>query len=116
MTRGEAFIGLAILLWLIVSAASAISAQVFSGPPVPGSVSAGSVRFADAEVPSATSTLVYQLARTPAPVDSLQVFLNGMLLKRGADYSLTAGTITFVSQYTTMLSEGGNAVVVFYRY
>jgi len=108
--------GIAMLLMLILLAAAistAASAQVFvfSNPaPAP-------TRFADAEVPAGTSTaLVFQLAQPPAPAESLQVFLNGMLMTRGKDYALSGGTVTFISHYSTMLAAGGNTIVAFYRY
>lgn len=115
LSKPEQGLAMLLLVSLVAAMISTIaSAQVFSGSG--SGQGQGSIRFADAETPTATSTLVYQLARTPSPSDSLQVFLNGVLMKRGVDYTLSVGTVTFVSHYSAMLTDGGNQIVVFYRY
>jgi hypothetical protein len=60
--------------------------------------------FAGGETPGQTSTLVYTLAHTPDPAPLLQLYVNGLLMQQGVDYTLSGSTITFTSDYSTLLA------------
>jgi hypothetical protein len=69
------------------------------------------------EVPTGTingSNVTFTLANTPVAVDSVQVFLNGIVQIRGAgeDYTLSGNTITFITAPAT----GQSLRVVYPRY
>ena len=56
--------------------------------------------FIDNESPTGLvdgSNAIFTLSATPDPVSSLVVYRNGLLMKEGADYTLSARNITFVS-------------------
>lgn len=77
-------------------------------------VGGGAISFADKEVPSGTvngSNVTFTLAETPTS-GSEHLFLNGVLQKDGGnDYSISGGTITFVTA-----PETGATLLVSYRY
>jgi len=55
-------------------------------------------KIVDDEVPEGPidgANAVFTLAHAPSPVASLNLFLNGMRLRRGTDYTLTAAEITY---------------------
>jgi hypothetical protein len=72
--------------------------------------------FADQETPQGTVNGVnttFSLAHTPNPVASLILIRNGLVLKQGADYSLSGSAITFSGP---ALPQLGDALQAFYRY
>ncbi len=85
----------------------------FSGASGGSSLSTASL-FADSEVPSGAingSNTAFSLAQTPSPSASLELYLNGDLLKPGTDYTLSGSSITMTSAPTT-----GDILLAFYRY
>jgi len=86
-----------------------------SGPC--GSGSGGLVpAFSDEEIPGGTingSNTVFSLAFAPSPAVSLDLYLNGLLMKPGADYSLSGSTITF---FLASLPQTGDLLLANYRY
>ncbi len=73
-----------------------------TGPCGGGSTNSGGAGpgFVDFEVPGGAmngSNTQFSLARTPLPPASLQLVRNGIVLKRGVDFSLTSNTIAFSS-------------------
>lgn len=61
---------------------------------------AGGLSFVDEEVPAGTvngSNAVFTLANVPTPASSLHLFLNGVRLRQGTDYTLTGQAITYVA-------------------
>ena len=85
-----------------------------SGPC--GSASSSiSVAFVDAEVPSGTvngTNLTFNLAQTPSPATSLELFRNGVLMDAGLDYSLSANTVTFSS---ISKPQANDVLLAYYR-
>ena len=68
--------------------------------------------FSDAEVPSGSKPgTVFTLLRAPNPLQSLELFRNGVLQTQGIDYTLSTNTITFT--LTVQASEG---LIAWYRY
>jgi hypothetical protein len=60
----------------------------------------GTGAFVDSETPTGLingSNLVFTLASTPAPAESLELYRNGIRLSPIVDYTLSGNTITFVS-------------------
>lgn len=74
-----------------------------------------STSFADNETPSGTVNGVndtFTLAHTPIPAGSLQLTVNGQLMKaNGTDYTLTTNSIVFVTAPPT-----GSIIIAWYRY
>jgi hypothetical protein len=59
-----------------------------------------STSFVDGETPMGTlngSNAAFVLANVPNPTSSLALFRNGLLLRQGGDYTLSANAITFLS-------------------
>jgi hypothetical protein len=72
--------------------------------------------FSDGEVPSGSingSNAVFALANVPSPVASLDLFLNGLMMKQGADYTLASNVITFLTASTP---QTGDTLVASYRF
>jgi hypothetical protein len=70
--------------------------------------------FLDDEVPAGTINGInaqFSLANTPAPALSLTLFLNGLELAQGIDYSLNGSAITFRSA----LPQTGDTLLAYYR-
>jgi hypothetical protein len=87
----------------------------------PGAPGAAGANFSDDETPTQVDALDYTLAHTPNPAASLQVFLNGVLMNRGVDYTITGGssnTVTFVSYYSELTAplSNGDVILCWYRY
>jgi hypothetical protein len=64
------------------------------------SVSIPGVGFVDQEMPSGAINGVnaaFTLSQTPSPTASLAVYLNGLLLTNGVDYTLSGAVITFIT-------------------
>lgn len=69
----------------------------------------------DAETPAGIvdgSNAAFTVANTPAPVASLQLFRNGLLLQSGSDYNLVGSTITFLSG---AIPQVGDTLLAYYR-
>ncbi|WP_162179825.1 hypothetical protein [Bryobacter aggregatus] len=78
-----------------------------------GSDTAGS--FVDGETPAGTingSNQTFTLAGTPSPATALSIYLNGILLSPGVDYSLSTSTITFLSG---VAPQAGDTLRAYYR-
>ena len=66
-----------------------------SGPCGGGSGSGILPSFSDGEIPSGAingSNTIFTLAFAPSPVGSLDLYLNGLLMKQGVDYTLSGNT------------------------
>jgi hypothetical protein len=64
------------------------------------SVSIPGVGFVDQEMPTGAINglnTVFTLSQTPSPTTSLAVYLNGLLLTNGVDYTLSGAVITFTT-------------------
>ncbi len=87
-----------------------------SGPCGAGGGSGLFPSFSDSEIPSGAingANLVFTLAFPPSPAASLDLSLNGLLMKQGGDYTLSANTITFLAASTP---QTGDVLVASYRY
>lgn len=72
--------------------------------------------FADSEVPVGVvdgTNRTFTLAFTPSPPTSLILTRNGLVMKRGLDYSLAGKTITFIVEQTPQV---GDILLAWYRY
>jgi hypothetical protein len=61
---------------------------------------AGGLSFVDQETPAGTVNGVnatFTLAQAPTPASSLHLYLNGVRLRQGTDYTLSGTTITYVA-------------------
>jgi hypothetical protein len=108
----------------IIDAAGAIGAAAgnlsdcvhVDGTSAPCSAGSGtSLAFIDSEVPSGTingSNAAFTLASVPYPTSSVAFFRNGLLLKQGADYTLSSNAITF---QTGAMPQPGDVLAAFYR-
>lgn len=86
------------------------------GSAVTATVGAGAgLNFSDNETPSGTingTNAVFTLANTPSPAGSLNLYLNGQLMKAGGeDFTLATATITFVDA-----PPSGSILLASYRY
>lgn len=73
-------------------------------------------QFSDNEVPGGTingSNSTFTLQFTPSPSSSLQLYLNGLLMDQGVDYTVSGSTITFALGSTP---QGGDLLLADYRY
>jgi len=73
------------------------------------------VGFVDAETPSGTVNgvnTVFTLVQAPNPAASLGVYLNGIHLDAGLDYTLSSNSITFIAG---VVPQTGDVVVCAYR-
>lgn len=71
-------------------------------------------RFIDDEVPTGSvngSNVNFTLSQTPSPAASLNLFLNGIRLRRGVDYTLTGNAVAYA-----VAPESGDNHYAFYRY
>ncbi len=72
--------------------------------------------FSDSEVPSGAingSNTAFTLAFAPSPAASLELYLNGLRLDAGVDYSLSSNTITF---FVASTPQTGDLILASYRY
>lgn len=72
--------------------------------------------FADSEVPVGAvdgRNRTFTLAFTPSPPTSLILTRNGLVMKRGLDYTLAGKTITFIIEQTPQV---GDIILAWYRY
>jgi hypothetical protein len=87
-----------------------------SGPCGSGGGGVGGASFADSEVPTGAingSNAVFTLATAPSPAGSLELYLNGLLMRQGADYQITTNTITF---FLASVPQTGDILVASYRF
>ena len=78
-------------------------------------VSLPGVGFVDGETPAGAVNgvnAVFNLAQTPAPASSLQLYRNGIRLSSGADYSTSGNAITFL---TGAIPQTGDTLQCSYR-
>src|ERR1051326_1805459 len=71
--------------------------------------------FADAEVPAGAINGVntqFTLVSAPSPAGSLELYRNGLLMRQGADYQISANTITF---FLASVPVTGDLLVASYR-
>lgn len=71
--------------------------------------------FVDAESPSGAmdgANAAFTLASAPAPSSSLEMFRNGLLLKQGIDYTVSANTVTFTA---SAIPQPADVLVASYR-
>jgi len=76
----------------------------------------GGASFADSEVPAGVingSNAVFTLISAPSPAGSLELFLNGLLMRQGSDYQITTNTITF---FLGSVPQAGDLLVSSYRF
>jgi hypothetical protein len=59
------------------------------------------------------SNAVFTLATAPSPAGSLELYLNGLLMRQGADYQISANTITF---FLASIPQTGDLLVASYRF
>jgi len=72
--------------------------------------------FSDGETPGGTingSNTTFTLAFAPSPAASLDLYLNGLLMKQGTDYTVSGNTISFLAASTP---QPGDLLVASYRY
>lgn len=72
--------------------------------------------FSGGETPAGVingSNLVFTLLFAPSPASSLDLFRNGLLMKQGADYSVSGSTITF---FLASTPQAGDLLTAAYRY
>ncbi len=72
--------------------------------------------FSDEETPGGAingSNSLFTLANSPSPPASLLLYLNGLLMTQGVDYTLSGSTITFLPASTP---ETGDVLTASYRY
>jgi hypothetical protein len=87
------------------------------GQEIPATVSTSTILtgfFRDNEVPTGAidgSNKLFTLAQTPDPADSLELYWNGLLQRRGIDYTLAASNIILPIPPIV-----GDDLVAFYRY
>ncbi len=73
-----------------------------------GPCSTFSTTFIDGETPAGTldgSNASFALANIPSPASSLALFRNGLLLRQGGDYTLSANNITFLTGAAPQLND-----------
>jgi hypothetical protein len=72
--------------------------------------------FSDGETPAGTingTNPVFTLTFTPSPMGSLDLYLNGLMMKQAVDYTLSGNTITFL---TVSTPHTGDVLLASYRY
>jgi len=72
--------------------------------------------FSDSEIPGGAingSNTVFTLAYTPSPAASLELYLNGLRLDAGVDYTLSTNVVTF---FVGSTPQTGDLVLASYRY
>jgi hypothetical protein len=72
--------------------------------------------FADAEVPGGAingANTVFSLVNSPSPAGSLDLYLNGLLMDQGGDYTLSNNIITFITASTP---QSGDTLLASYRF
>lgn len=73
-------------------------------------------QFSDGETPSGTingTNATFTVAFAPSPASSIQLYLNGLRMDQGLDYTISGSTITFAS---ASLPQTGDVLLANYRY
>jgi hypothetical protein len=73
-------------------------------------------QFSDGETPTGTingANTTFALAFTPSPTASLQLYLNGLRMDQGVDYTISGSTVTFIS---VSVPQTGDVLLASYRY
>jgi hypothetical protein len=81
-----------------------------------GGSGGSSIAYSDGETPSGTINGVnatFTLAFSPAPPSALLLYLNGLYMTSGVDYTLSGSTITFL---TASIPQIGDVLTASYRY
>ncbi len=90
-----------------------------SSGPCGGAATSGStpsITIVDGEIPLGSvdgTNNVFTLNNSPSPTTSLHVFVNGLRLEQGVDYSISGNTITFMSG---AIPPAGSILQADYRY
>jgi len=87
-----------------------------SSGPCGGSGGGLTPAFSDAEIPGGAvngANTVFTLGLAPSPAASLDLYLNGLLMKQSVDYSLSGSTITF---FLGSVPQPGDLLLASYRY
>lgn len=103
--------GLSAALANINSSISTLSAALKNTP----TTSVSGVAFVDAETPSGAidgSNALFNLAQAPSPASSLNLYLNGLELTAGTDFTVSANAVTFA---TGAIPHTGDALKAYYR-
>lgn len=72
--------------------------------------------FADGEVPTGSingANTGFSLANSPSPPGSLDLYLNGLLMRQGGDYTLSNNIVTFLTASTP---QSGDTLLASYRF
>ena|SRR3990167_3506777 len=101
---------------LAVSSSDEVTPVVLWADPTTHRLLVSGSSFADQETPTGTingTNVTFTLANTPSPAGSLQLFLNGVIMERGAgkDYTTSTVTITFATAPQT-----SSILLAWYRY
>jgi len=73
-------------------------------------------QFSDGEIPTGTingSNTTFTLAFTPSPATSLELYLNGLRMDQGVDYTISGSIISFIPAATP---QPGDLLLASYRY
>lgn len=73
-------------------------------------------QFSDGETPTGTingANAAFNLAFTPSPTSSVQVYLNGLRMLQGLDYTISGSTITFLP---VSIPQLGDIILASYRF
>ncbi len=73
-------------------------------------------QFSDGEIPSGAVNglnTAFTLAFVPSPTSSAQVYLNGLRMEQGLDYTISGATITFLP---VSVPQVGDVILASYRY
>ncbi|HSU29795.1 MAG TPA: hypothetical protein VLJ11_01055 [Bryobacteraceae bacterium] len=103
--------GLSAALATINSSIDTLSTAVKNIP----TTSVTGVAFVDAEIPSGAingTNGVFSLSQAPSPASSLQLYLNGLELTAGLDFTMTANTVAFASN---AIPQAGDELTAYYR-
>jgi hypothetical protein len=87
-----------------------------SAGPCGGSGGSLLPEFADSEAPAGAvdgSNATFTLAAAPSPVNSLNLYRNGVLLKQGLDYTAFGNAISF---YLGAIPQSGDTLAASYRF
>jgi hypothetical protein len=98
--------------WVVPASATPVNLASVRGAP---SSSTSTLVFVDNSVPAGTlngANTVFTLPSTPNPALSLNLYLNGMLMEAGSDYTLAAATVTFING---VVPGAGDALLASYR-
>ncbi|HLH38829.1 MAG TPA: hypothetical protein VKX39_06750 [Bryobacteraceae bacterium] len=72
--------------------------------------------FSDEETPAGAvngANTIFTLAFAPSPAASLLLYVNGLLMKQGIDYTINGNTVTFLA---SSIPQSGDVMTASYRY